>query len=179
MQFLILEFFHKFFLDLPRIELGSLDCQPNIITIIRQALNLTFNLFKQNQINFYKLSYFSIFMVIKKDCIFCKITAKEIPKDFIYENANFVSFLDDNPRVKGHTLIIPKKHYVNSFDLPSSLGVEFLDTIKNVAEIHSKDKDVGGFNLLQNNFPVAGQVVMHFHLHFLPRREGDGFTFFG
>ena len=115
-------------------------------------------------------------MAIKNECIFCKFANNIIKQDFIYENDNFVAFADANPKVKGHTLVIPKKHYVNSMDLPDSLGIELLDAIKNVADYHFKDKSVEGFNIVQNNFPTAGQVVMHAHFHFLPRRKGDGFN---
>ena len=107
------------------------------------------------------------------DCVFCKIILGEIKTDIIYENDNFIAFPDSNPKVEGHTLIVPKKHYVNSFDMPSSLGVELLDSIKNMAEKKFKE-GFEGFNVIQNNFPVAGQVVMHAHFHFLPRKNGDG-----
>ena len=109
------------------------------------------------------------------NCIFCEIISKN-KRNFIYENDNFAAFLDVNPKVKGHTLIVTKKHFVNTFDMPESLGSELLDAIKNVAEKFLKEKDVGGFNILQNNFPVAGQIVMHSHFHLLPRRKNDGFN---
>ena len=113
------------------------------------------------------------------NCVFCKIVNGIIKQDFIYENDNFVAFTDANPKVKGHTLIVPKKHFVNSMDLPSSLGSELIDSVKNVAHYHFKDKSVEGFNIIQNNFPTAGQVVMHAHYHFMPRRKGDGFRLNG
>ena len=112
---------------------------------------------------------------IKKDCVFCKIASREIPAEIIYENDNFIAFPDLNPRVAGHTLIISKKHYVDILDMPISLGTELLDAIKNVAGKKLKEDLVEGFNILQNNFPVAGQVVMHTHFHLLPRRKDDGF----
>ncbi|MEK6874008.1 MAG: HIT domain-containing protein [Nanoarchaeota archaeon] len=115
----------------------------------------------------------------KADCVFCKMIRGEIKVNKLYENDNFFAFPDANPKVKGHTLIIPKKHFINSMDLPSTLGIELFDAVKNVAEIHLQDKNVGGFNLVQNNFPAAGQVVMHFHLHFLPRRKDDDFRLNG
>ena len=107
-----------------------------------------------------------------KDCIFCKIVKGEIKIDLVYENDNFIAFPDTNPCTKGHTLIIPKKHYVNIMDIPISLGVELVDAIKNVAGNLIKG-DVTGFNILQNNFADAGQLVMHAHFHIIPRRKGD------
>ena len=116
-------------------------------------------------------------MAIKNECIFCKFANNIIKQDFIYENDNFVAFADANPKVKGHTLVVPKKHYINSMDLPDSLGIELLDAIKNVADYHFKDKSVEGFNIVQNNFEAGGQVVMHIHFHFLPRKKSDGLKF--
>jgi len=107
-----------------------------------------------------------------QDCIFCKIARKEIIVEIITESENFLAFPDANPKVSGHTLIIPKKHFANLIDLPSDLGSELIDVIKNIFEIKSKE-GFEGFNLIMNNFPAAGQVVMHAHLHFLPRRKGD------
>ncbi len=132
----------------------------------------------------YKFKEFLIFMIKldsmfmkDKNCIFCKIARKEIPSEIIYENENFIAFPDAHPRVNGHTLIIPKKHFVNILDMPESLGSELLEAIKNTAGKFLKEKYIEGFNIIQNNFPIAGQIVMHSHLHILPRRKGDGFNF--
>ena len=112
-------------------------------------------------------------------CIFCKISYKEIKSEIIFENENFIAIPDSKPRVKGHTLIISKRHFVNTLDLPISLGKELLDAFKNVSSKLLKEKGVEGFNILQNNFPLAGQVVMHTHFHVIPRRKGDGLKFLG
>ena len=117
-------------------------------------------------------------MAQEKECIFCKIGKKEQKIEVIYESKNFIAVPDINPRTKGHTLIMPKKHYVTLIDLPESLGGELLDTIKKVFEIRSRD-GAQGFNIIVNNFPVAGQYVMHSHLHLLPRKKGDGFQVIG
>lgn len=110
------------------------------------------------------------------DCIFCKIARGEIPAKIIYESENFIAFPDANPKVKGHTLIIPKKHFVNLIDLPAVSGSELVDAIKKIFEIKQKE-GCEGFNLIMNNFSAAGQAVMHAHLHFLPRKKGDkGFS---
>lgn len=106
------------------------------------------------------------------DCIFCKIAKKEIPSDIVYEDSNFLAFLDIKPFVKGHTLIIPKKHFVNFLDMPSSLGNELSDFIKRVVEIRIKE-GAEGFNLLMRNGKAAGQEVAHAHIHLIPRKAGD------
>ena len=111
-------------------------------------------------------------MVIEKDCVFCKIARGEIPVKLVYESDNFLAFPDAHPKVPGHILIVPKKHFTNIVDLPSDLGSELIDMIKKVAEKRLKE-GAEGFNLIMNNFPAAGQLVMHAHLHFLPRKKGD------
>ena len=109
-----------------------------------------------------------------KDCIFCKIAKGEIPATKTYEDDNFIAFLDVNQFVKGKTLIIPKKHFETVLDMPSSLGNEMLEAIKKVSFNLIKEGKGEGFNLLINNYEVAGQVVLHAHIHILPRKKGDG-----
>src|SRR3990167_5548200 len=112
---------------------------------------------------------------MNEDCIFCKMSANKIPARKIYENDNFFSIPDANPRLGGHSLIISKKHFKTALDLPASLGQELLDCIKNTAIILMKKQNSEGFNLISNNFSAAGQAVYHFHLHIIPRKEGDNF----
>lgn len=113
-------------------------------------------------------------MVYDANCVFCKIVKSEIPVKFIYESDNFFAFPDANPKIEGHTLLIPKDHFVNLMDLPESLGGELLEGIKSVVKMRLKE-GFEGFNLVCNNFPVAGQIVMHAHIHILPRKKNDGF----
>jgi len=113
-----------------------------------------------------------------KECIFCKIAKGEIPSKRIYENDNFFSILDVNPRVNGHSLVISKKHFENILDMPSSLGPEFLDCIKHTAIKLIEENKFEGFNVLNNNFEVAGQIVKHFHFHIIPRKKNDKLNFF-
>jgi len=108
-----------------------------------------------------------------EDCIFCKIVKGKISEEKIFENDNFFAIADINPLTKGHVLIISKKHFKNTLDIPNSLGQEFLECIKKVSLNFMKD-DVEGFNVIGNNFKVAGQVVDHFHYHIIPRRRNDG-----
>ena len=109
-----------------------------------------------------------------EDCIFCKIVNGEIPSERIYENDNFFSVLDANPQVEGHALVISKKHFENVLKLPILLGPELLDCIKETAIRLMKKYDAEGFNVVSNNFEVAGQIVKHVHFHILPRKKGDG-----
>ena len=108
------------------------------------------------------------------NCVFCKISNGEIPSDKIYENDNFFSVPDANPKVEGHSLVISKKHFKTTLDLPNSIGSELLDCIKQTSLKLMEKYDASGFNVQNNNFEVAGQLVKHVHFHILPRKEGDG-----
>lgn len=109
-----------------------------------------------------------------EDCLFCKIVKGELPSKKTYEDDNFIGLLDPNPRTEGHTLIIPKKHFRNLLDMPTSLGDEMLEAVKKVALKLIKDGKGEGFNIIVNNEPAAGQVIFHLHIHILPRKKGDG-----
>jgi histidine triad (HIT) family protein len=108
-----------------------------------------------------------------KDCIFCKIIKGEIPAEKTYEDDNFIAFLDIKPKAEGHTIIIPKNHFRNLLDMPTSLGNEMLEAIKKVSLDLIKQKKATGFNLIVNNEPTAGQIVFHAHIHILPRKKDD------
>jgi histidine triad (HIT) family protein len=109
---------------------------------------------------------------MEKDCIFCKIAKKQVPAKFVSESTNFIAIKDANPKAEGHTLIIPKEHYVTLLDIPAKICEEMIELAKTVAKGISKGKD--GFNMIMNNHPAAGQVVMHAHIHIIPRVKGDG-----
>lgn len=107
-------------------------------------------------------------------CVFCKIAKGEISAERIYENDSFFSISDAHPAVSGHSLVISKKHFCNSLDIPSSLGSELLDCIKKTAVILMKKYSAEGFHIVNNNFEAGGQSVNHIHFHILPRKKGDG-----
>jgi len=109
-----------------------------------------------------------------KNCIFCKIARSEIPAKKVKETNNFFAMRDANPRTKGHTLIIPKKHFVTILDIPNKLGEELLKLIKDIASDLLDKKYGDGFNILMNNLECADQEVMHAHIHIIPRKEDDG-----
>jgi len=113
-----------------------------------------------------------------EDCVFCKIAKGEIKSDKILESNNFFAIRDMNPVSKGHALIIPKKHFVTLLDIPNKLGDELLEFTKAVASDLLEKKYGDGFNVIMNNLQVAGQLVMHAHIHIIPRKEKDGIRFF-
>ena len=106
------------------------------------------------------------------DCVFCKIIKKEIPSQIIFENKNALAFLDINPSTKGHTLIVPKKHYAHLTNMPKKDLESFMESLQTVAKAIEAYGE--GFNLLQNNGKAAGQLVEHVHFHLVPRRKNDG-----
>lgn len=110
----------------------------------------------------------------KEDCIFCKIAAGEIPSKTIYEDEKFRVILDLGPATKGHALILPKDHADNLYDLPGEIAESVLPVAGKVANMMRKNLKCDGLNLVQNNGEVAGQTVMHFHMHMIPRYVNDG-----
>ncbi|MBR1703685.1 MAG: HIT family protein [Lachnospiraceae bacterium] len=110
----------------------------------------------------------------KDDCIFCKIANGEIPSRTVYEDEKFRVILDLGPATKGHALILPKEHADNLFELPEEIAAEVLPVAKKVADKIKANLHCDGLNLVQNNGEIAGQTVMHFHMHMIPRYENDG-----
>lgn len=115
---------------------------------------------------------------MEEDCIFCKIVNKNVPCEFVYEDENFVGFLDTNPKAEGHTLIVPKRHYKTLLDLPNSLGNELQEAIKKIGLKLISGKKAEGFNVLVNVGEVADQIVHHLHIHIIPRNDGDAVKIF-
>lgn len=107
------------------------------------------------------------------ECIFCKIANGEIPSTTLYEDNDFRVILDVNPASKGHTLILPKKHAENLYDLPDETASKALVLAKNMASKIEKALECDGLNLVQNNGETAGQTVFHFHMHIIPRYKND------
>jgi histidine triad (HIT) family protein len=113
------------------------------------------------------------------DCLFCKIVKGEIPCSKVYENSNVLAFLDIGPVNKGHTLVIPKKHVVNIFDIDENSLIEVSKVTKKIAPIIKKAVNADGINITTNNGQAAGQVVMHSHTHIIPRFNDDGHKHWG
>ncbi len=112
---------------------------------------------------------------MSNDCLFCKIASGEIPSHKIYEDDLTVAFLDINPVNLGHTLVIPKKHAGNLRDISEEDYLAVQKTVKRLAPKIAEALGACGYNIGQNNEPCSGQVVMHLHVHIMPRFEGDGY----
>ncbi|GIN37978.1 HIT family protein [Heyndrickxia oleronia] len=110
------------------------------------------------------------------DCIFCKIVNGEIPSAKIYEDEHVMAFIDISQVTKGHTLIIPKIHKENIFELTPEIASHLFEVVPKIANALKKEFNPIGMNLVNNNGEQAGQTVFHFHLHLIPRYgKGDGF----
>ena len=108
------------------------------------------------------------------DCIFCKIIKGEIPCSKVFEDEKFFAFLDIGPVNRGHTLVIPKKHYKNLLDMPEDELKGYIETIQKVSKAIIKAVNADGISINMSNEPAAGQVVMHAHFHLIPRFKNDG-----
>lgn len=108
------------------------------------------------------------------DCLFCKIINKEIPNYTVYENENVLAFLDIHPCSKGHTVVIPKKHFVTLGDMNEEESDLLMRGLRSVAEQIKTKLKPDGMNIGINNGKAAGQAVGHIHWHIIPRWQGDG-----
>ncbi len=116
--------------------------------------------------------------MFNSDCIFCRIAAGRLSSVPILRTERVYAFLDIAPVHYGHTLVIPQDHYENLLDLPDDLWLEMGQVCRQVARALQIAFQAEGFNLGMNNFPAAGQVVFHAHLHVIPRFYDDDLHLF-
>ncbi len=112
-------------------------------------------------------------MRTNNDCIFCKIVAGDIPCFKLFEDAHTLAYMDINPANHGHALAIPKEHWEDVYVVPNPLLGATVQTARGVAVAVNAALRPHGVNLVQANGPGAAQSVLHFHIHILPRVEGD------
>ena len=104
-----------------------------------------------------------------ENCIFCKIANKEIPGKIVYEDDLCLAFLDLSQTTNGHTLVVPKTHYQNILDVDKEVLSHLIKVTKKLTNQIITNLDAKGANVLTNANEVAGQTVMHFHIHIIPR----------
>ncbi len=109
------------------------------------------------------------------DCLFCKIIEGKISCVKIYEDNKFLAFLDIAPVNKGHTLILPKKHFETFLDMNEKELTKIMLFTQKIAKSIVNGTKADGFNIMLNNKRAAGQVIDHVHFHIIPRFENDGF----
>jgi histidine triad (HIT) family protein len=108
------------------------------------------------------------------ECIFCQVVSGDIPSIKIYEDDKTLAFLDVSPINYGHTLVISKDHYTNLENIAEEDLCAVMKTVKLVGAALKKGLGISGYNVLENNDPVAGQVIPHVHFHVVPRYHNDG-----
>ena len=108
-------------------------------------------------------------------CVFCKIIAGEIPSVKIYEDDLVYAFLDISPINLGHTLVIPKEHHQSASTIPENVAGRLFHIGSRIGIAMKRELDIDGYNLHLADGTAAGQVVMHAHLHVIPRGVEDGF----
>jgi histidine triad (HIT) family protein len=111
---------------------------------------------------------------VDEGCLFCRIIAGAIPCARVYGDNHVLAFLDINPIVPGHTLVVPRGHYPTLLDVPPCEAGNLFAALKIVAAALQAEVRAEGFHCLQNNFSAAGQTVFHAHWHLIPRVAHDG-----
>lgn len=112
-----------------------------------------------------------------EDCVFCKILDKKISSYKIYEDESVYAFLDIANDAIGHTLVIPKKHYINILDAPLKEYAKVLEVVKLISSHYVDNCKFTGINVLNANGVDAQQSVLHLHFHIIPRKNNDGLDF--
>ena len=110
----------------------------------------------------------------RQNCIFCKISNKEIPSKIIHEDADTIAILDINPASEGHILVYPKKHYMIMPHMPEDVLVKVFRTVKLMSHTLLKTLQCKGTTIFVANGVAAGQKAPHVLIHIFPRRENDG-----
>lgn len=114
-------------------------------------------------------------MSLHLHCIFCDIVQGGAEVSVCYEDAESLAFMDIQPVNHGHTLVVPRQHYESFADLPASLGAHLFRVAMELGPVVRRVSGAPGLNLIVSSGAAAGQDVYHFHVHLIPRREGDGF----
>jgi histidine triad (HIT) family protein len=104
-----------------------------------------------------------------ENCIFCKIVQKQAPSSILYEDESVMAFLDIRPVNDGHTLVIPKEHYADIYDIPSELLAKVHQVTKTLSIAIKQAVNADGISIAQQNGKAANQDIFHLHVHIIPR----------
>lgn len=107
------------------------------------------------------------------DCIFCKIAKGKVPSEKVYEDKDCIAFLTIGPVHKGHTLVVPKRHVINLFDMDDKTVKKLFLAVKKLIHPVTLAFEADGANVSINNNEASGQAVMHAHVHIIPRYKDD------
>jgi histidine triad (HIT) family protein len=103
-----------------------------------------------------------------ESCVFCKIVQKEAPANVVYEDDKVIAFLSIQPINVGHTLVVPKAHYENIYEIPEEEVAYLYKIVKKLSHAVNKAVNAEGIRIVQNNGETAGQVIFHLHVHIIP-----------
>ncbi len=115
-------------------------------------------------------------MSADSSCPFCRIVHGEEPRHIVYEDSNSVAFLDIHPSAVGHTLVVPRDHARNLFDINLESAAALMVSATSVARLLKKSLHADGLTMLQTNEEAGWQSVFHIHLHLVPRWDGDNLS---
>ena len=108
---------------------------------------------------------------MSEPCAFCDIVQKEAPASIVYEDEKVIAFMSIRPINIGHTLVVPKKHYENIYEIPEDEVAHLYTVVKKIAYAVQKAVNAEGIRIVQNNCEAAGQVVFHMHVHIIPMNK--------
>ncbi len=112
-------------------------------------------------------------VLTRDNCIFCQIIRRKAPAQIIYENDDIICFLPREMEVYGHTLIVPKHHWTDLYDIPENMVCELAKIAKRISIAYRDKIDATGVNLLHATGVDGQQSIFHFHIHLLPRFKDD------
>jgi histidine triad (HIT) family protein len=113
---------------------------------------------------------------MSESCAFCKIARKEVPANQVYEDEKVVAFLSIHPINVGHTLVVPKKHYKNIYEISEEEVAYLYKIVKKITHAVKKAVDAEGIRIVQNNGEAAGQVIFHMHVHIIPMNKNGSWV---
>jgi histidine triad (HIT) family protein len=108
-------------------------------------------------------------------CTFCQIIQRKAPASIVYEDEQVAAFLSNRPVNEGHTLVVPKKHYVNIYEISEGEAAYLFVIAKKIAHAVCEATGTGAIRIVQNNGADAGQVIFHLHLHVIPMKPQNPF----
>jgi histidine triad (HIT) family protein len=110
---------------------------------------------------------------MSEKCIFCEIANGRIPSIRVYEDPDFIAFMDINPISEGHLLLVTREHYVKTLEVPDDILKKSLPLAKKLVAATLLGVGAKDYNLVINNGPLSGQLVPHWHMHLIPRRSSN------
>lgn len=108
-------------------------------------------------------------------CIFCDLIKGAAEVSMCYEDQQVIAFMDIQPVNQGHVLVVPREHYETLRDIPRDVGQHMYDVATRLIPVIQEVSGAEDMNIVVNSGAAAGQNVFHYHIHLIPRREGDGF----